>query len=383
MGTHPYSKLPPHAYWRSAVAEVAEIDPVVEPPFRFGLREKVATAGSCFAQHIGRYLKNGGCNYLVTEPAHAFVSENAAAALNYGVYTARYGNIYSSRQLLQLFDRAYGRFSPKENYWRAGAGAVVDPFRPQIQPSGFGSIRELDHDRETHFAAVRAAFETLDIFIFTLGLTEIWRSRDDGAVFPLCPGVSGGEFSPATHEFLNLGVDDVVTDMTEFLERLHSVNPSARVILTVSPVPLVATAEKRHVMVSTIVSKSVLRVACDALTRGRSDFAYFPSYEIVAGGFAGRDYFAADRRSVTQEGVAHVMRVFDRHFVKRGLAEEALRRTMRALTPGKADSGADPVAAAMKVMCDEEALELDRLNAAEPHAAGTAESDAVDPHTNG
>lgn len=359
MKTTPYAKLPPHAYWRRAVAEVAPeaIDPMTEPPFRFGLRDKVATAGSCFAQHIGRYLDCCGCNFLVAEKPHPFIGVKAAEALNYGVYSARYGNVYTSRQLLQLFDRAYGRFTPKENCWREGAGVAVDPFRPQIQPGAFNSERELELDRERHFAAVREAFETLDVFIFTLGLTEAWASREDGAVFPLCPGVAGGDYSETRHVFLNLGVDDVVSDMLAFLERLRGVNPSARMILTVSPVPLAATAEPRHVMVSTVYSKSVLRVACDAITRRAAQTAYFPSYEIVAGGFSGTDYFAADRRSVTPEGVAHVMRVFDRHFIRRTLMEEALRRAREAVTPGHAPE-TEAIAAAMRLMCDEEALDM-------------------------
>lgn len=356
MKTHPYSRLPSHAYWRRAVADVppGELDPVVDPPFRVSARDRIVTAGSCFAQHIGRRLASSGCNYLVTEAPHPFLTEGAARALNYGVYSARYGNVYTTRQLLQLFERAFDRFAPEENYWIEGAGVVVDPFRPQIQEGGFNSVRELDLDRERHFAAVREAFETLDVFIFTLGLTEAWRSRADGAVFPLCPGVAGGEFAPAAHEFVNFGVEEVVADMTAFLERLRGVNAGARVILTVSPVPLVATAERRHVAVSTMASKSILRVACDMLERRFDHVAYFPSYEIVAGGYSGVDYFGPDRRSVTPEGVAHVMGVFDRRFIKRNLLGEALRRTVKALAPAPNDAVAD----AMRLMCDEEALEL-------------------------
>lgn len=360
MTTNPYSRLPATSYWRQSVANAPpdEIDPVVEPRFRLSLREKIVTAGSCFAQHIGRHLQASGCNYLVTETPHPFLSEGAAQALNFGVYSARYGNVYTARQLLQLFDRAYGRFTPVENHWLERAGVVIDPFRPQIQEGGFNSVRELDLDRERHFAAVREAFETLDIFIFTLGLTEAWRSRADGAVFPLCPGVAGGRYAPSAHEFVNFGVDEVVADMSAFLERLRGVNAGARVILTVSPVPLAATAERRHVMVSTMASKSILRVACDALERRFDEVAYFPSYEIVAGGYSGVDYFGPDRRSVTPEGVAHVMRVFDRHFVRRNLVGEALRRTVKALTPASAAAPGDAVEQALKLMCDEEALEL-------------------------
>lgn len=356
MKQHPYVDLPPQAYWRDAVANVApgDLDPAGEPRFRFGPNEKVVTAGSCFAQHIGRFLLRDGCNFLVTEAAHPFLTAAAAQALNYGVYSARYGNVYTARQLLQLFDRAFGAFTPQENAWAEQDGVVIDPFRPQIQPRGFNSFRELEIDRARHFAAVRDAFASLDVFIFTLGLTEAWRARADGAVFPLCPGVSGGVFDPARHEFVNFGVEEVVADMTAFLARLKEVNPGARVILTVSPVPLVATAEPRHVLVSTICSKAILRAACDMLERRHPHVAYFPSYEIVASGFAG-DYYEADRRSVSREGVAHVMRVFERQFIARGGVGEAVRA--RRDDPAPAGE-ADVLAAFFKLICEEEALGL-------------------------
>jgi hypothetical protein len=74
-----------------------------------------------------------------------------------------------------------------------------------------------------------------------------------------------------------------VTDMSAFIGSLREVNPKAKVILTVSPVPLFATAVDRHVLVSTTYSKSVLRVAAQALVESYDYVFYFPAYEIVAG----------------------------------------------------------------------------------------------------
>jgi hypothetical protein len=359
MAPHPYSRLPDSAYWRRSVAQADELDPMTEPPFRFGVKNAIVAAGSCFAQHIGRYLRASGYNYLITEPAHPLVSARAELRLNYGIYSARYGNVYTPRQMLQLFDRAYGRFKPREDVWRESDGMVLDPFRPQIQPGGFNSERELQFDRARHFRAAREAFEKLDIFIFTLGLTEAWRSREDGAIFPLCPGVAGGVFDPSRHEFVNFDVDAIVGDMKAFIARLRDVNRKARVILTVSPVPLMATAEPRHVLVSTVYSKSALRVACEILAR-QQGVAYFPAYEIVAGGFAG-DYFAPDRRSVTEEGVAHVMRIFSRHFLKQPFAKLAIGKALDIVTrrPPREAPELQAIEDVFKVMCDEEALDLD------------------------
>ncbi len=269
MADHPYRSLPDSAYWRRSVAAAgAEVDPVVGDFPRITRADKVATAGSCFAQHVARHLAASGFNYLVAETAHPIVPEEAARAAGYGLYTARYGNIYTTLQLVQLFDRAYGRFEPSEDVWIGPDGrSVVDPFRPTIQPGGFASEAEMRADRAQHLAKVREAFETLDLMIFTLGLTEGWVSTIDGAAFPLCPGVAGGRFDPAVHAFCSLRTAEVRAQIGGFFDRLRSVNPRARLILTVSPVPLAATASGNHVLPGNIYSKSPPRRRIARLSR--------------------------------------------------------------------------------------------------------------------
>ncbi|HEX3663646.1 MAG TPA: GSCFA domain-containing protein [Rhizomicrobium sp.] len=329
-GVHPYTGLPDHQFWRKSAGD--DLDPVTKS-FTICPDTKVATAGSCFAQHMSRALAANGLNYFVAE------KDPGTGGANYGVFSARYGNIYTAKQLVQLFDRAYGKFQPKDTCWRRRA-RFFDPFRPGIEPDGFASVRELRLSRRDHFTAVRQMFQQLDVFVFTLGLTEAWRAKSDGAVFPLAPGVSAGVFNPELHEFVNFGVAEVIQDLNDFLRRLARVNRKARVILTVSPVPLAATFEPAHVLVSTTYSKSVLRVAAEEVARTHRRVTYFPSYEIITGNFNRGRYFGADLRSVTPTGVDHVMRVFLRHFtVDREIAAE--------------------VREALEIVCEEERL-LDR-----------------------
>jgi hypothetical protein len=316
VSNHPYQTLPDKAFWRKAVAgpRPAEVDPVGVFDLRIRPETKVATAGSCFAQHIARYLRDYGYNYFVAEPGHPILPDIIREANNYGLFSCRYGNIYTARQLRQLMERAYGHFEPRENVWADAHDVVRDPFRPTSQPGGFISEEEMRLDRSQHLAAVRRMFEELDVFVFTLGLTECWRSRDDGAVFPLCPGVEGGTFDAERHEFYNQTVDDVVDDLSAFMQALASVNEAAQVVLTVSPVPLIATAVPgAHVLSATTYSKSVLRAAAEMVRQRFSNVHYFPSYEIITGPFSRGAYYAADIRNVVVEGVSHVMRLFIEH----------------------------------------------------------------------
>jgi len=373
MRKHPYQDLPTHCFWRNAVAgpALANVDPVVAPKFTISRTDRVATAGSCFAQHIARHLSRSGFNYFVTEKAHPRVPSKVADEFGYGLFTARYGNIYTSRQLLQTLRRAYGLFTPIDDVWVSDDGRGIDPFRPQIQPRGFASEAEYWADRDQHFAAIRRAVEQLDVFVFTLGLTEVWISREDGAAYPLCPGVAGGIFDEQRHIFVNLKVADVVADMNAALGFVRSKNPRARFILTVSPVPLIATATGESVLAATTYSKSVLRVACEEIAADYDDVAYFPSYEVITGNYNRGRYFAPDLRSVTEEGVAHVMRLFMQHYAGasggRGPATrppqgEQPKRPVEAIVGGGQDDQAQSRAIheVVAVMCDEEILDRSR-----------------------
>ena len=159
---------------------------------------------------------------------------------------------------------------------------MIDPFRPGLRYPA-RSDREFDLLTTQHLEAVRAAIGVATVFVFTLGLTEAWESAADGAVFPACPGTIAGTFSPVKHRFHNFGVEEVREDLRSSIALLRAHNPGVRVILTVSPVPLVATATDEHVLMATTYSKSVLRAAAGEVATREPSVTYFPAFEIVTG----------------------------------------------------------------------------------------------------
>ncbi|MFO1103651.1 MAG: GSCFA domain-containing protein [Methylocystis sp.] len=194
----PYLGRPDWTYWRGGIVESSVVDPVVSVPFKIGRTDRVATAGSCFAQHISRALLESGFNYSVYE---TFDPGGVARDENYGVFPAPFGNVYTVRQLVQLFDRVYGKFAPADDAWINRDGHLVDPLRPRIQRTGFESREALAADRARHLHKVREMFETCDVFIYTLGLTETWLSNVDGTVFPLCPTAISDDVPAENYRF--------------------------------------------------------------------------------------------------------------------------------------------------------------------------------------
>lgn len=313
MTAHPYASLPAERYWRKAVAGLPPfaLDPTRTDAFRLTRTERIATAGSCFAQEVAKVLKRAGFNFYVAEPPPA--RQAGAFAEGEGNFSARYGNVYTTRHLVQLLERAYGRFVPQLTAWQREDGRFVDPFRPRMEPDGFASPEDVAADRDHHLACVRELFENLDTLVFTLGLTEGWVDAMDGAALQLAPGVAGGEWNPERYAFVNATVGQMTDDMTRFIDGLRAVNPKARVVLTVSPVPIIATLEDRHVLVSNGYTKSALRVVADEVCRARPDVHYFASYEVSTSPATAGRYYGDNLRAINEAGIRHVMRLFLAH----------------------------------------------------------------------
>ena len=316
---NPYKAQAERAFWRASVGSkhFADLSDLWKPmPLRKS--DRIATAGSCFAQHIGNNLAARGAAFMDLEPAPpVFESAVQARRWGYGVFSCRYGNVYTTRQLIQLFDEAHGTRTPEERVWEKD-GRFYDALRVSVDPVGQDSSETVLALRARHLAAVRRMFAELDVFVFTLGLTEGWESTRDGTMFAVAPGTVAGTYDPERHVFHNLRAAEIRADMVSFWERLRAVNPKGRMLLTVSPVPLAATATDNHVLVATTYSKSVLRSVAGELAEDFSDIYYFPSYEIISSHPGRGMFFEPDLRNVNLFGVNYVMR----HFFSGPLASE-------------------------------------------------------------
>lgn len=312
MTGNPYSDSPDAAFWRQGVAQTSPLDmpDIYTPKWAMEPDWAIATAGSCFAQHIARNLRQSGYNVIDAERAPNGLAPARRNAFGYALYSARFGNIYTARQLRQLFEEALGDAPPSAHIWERD-GRYFDALRPNVEPQGLATRAEIEAHRAWHLERVREMMQSTDFFVFTLGLTEAWVHKASGTVFPTAPGVIAGTFDAEDYAFQNFGFNEIVEDLTEALRLLARARGGpVRTMLTVSPVPLTATAENRHVLLSSTYSKAVLRAVAGHLADQNPEIDYFPSYEIVTNPAARGVFYASNLRSVTPEGVDIVMRHF-------------------------------------------------------------------------
>jgi hypothetical protein len=357
MARSPYADYPSHTFWRTGVAEIttAVDTELYNRKWEITRDMKIATAGSCFAQHIGRHLRAGGFSILDVEPAPQHLPEDRHLHFGYGIYSGRYGNVYTMRQMLQLAREALGETPRRDFLWEKD-GRWYDGLRPTIEPDGLSSPAAVTYHRDWHLGRVRKLLTSMDMLIFTLGLTEAWIDKETGTVFPVCPGTVTDNFDPQKHVFHNFTYPEIHADFLELKALLEDHRPKhkprLKFLLTVSPVPLTATAAGRHVQVATVYSKSVLRAVSGDLSDAFPEIDYFPSYEIITSPWSGRDFYAGNKRSVTAEGVGTAMHLFMTSHGGEAMDATPVKQKPRAAPTESFEEDPD-----MLVVCDEELLD--------------------------
>lgn len=317
---NPYSDLPPTAFWRSGVAEEDpfDISNLYAKKFEIGPKARIAAAGSCFAQRVSQFLKRSGYRVIDAEPAPGRLPTDVAQSFGYGMFSARYGNIYTLVQLLQLLREATGEITPTDAdlAWHHPDGGYIDAMRPAVEPQGLPSIADLRESRAAHLEKVRQVFQDMHVLVYTLGLTETWRNDATGLVYPSAPGVFGTPDTPDTYRLWNTTFPDNLNAFKTFHRTVKKLRGGRklRYVLTVSPVAMTATATGNHILAANTYTKSLLRTVAGHLADTNAYVDYLPSYEIVINQAARSGFYDSNLRTIRPQGVDAAMKLFfDQH----------------------------------------------------------------------
>nr|WP_252731419.1 GSCFA domain-containing protein [Lentibacter algarum] len=316
-----------------------------------------ATYGSCFAQHISRAVQAEGKPWVNAEPCPKSTSSALAAKFGYGVYSARTANIYTARMLAFWAELAQDPDKCESvEIWEDNKGKQPryrDSLRPMIEPEGFESPEECLALLKNTARAFGRSVAQAQVFVFTMGLTEGFENTRTGQPYALCPGTLAGTYNPDEHQFHNYTYPQILASMQTAIAALKEINPSLKILLTVSPVPLTATADKAHILLATTYSKSTLRAVAGDLATSDDDIDYFPSYEIISQPPTRGIFFEPNMRSVSLKGVELVMQ----HFFK------GMRFTKEKLKENKAEAKRQAAIlaedAAAELACEEAALDTE------------------------
>lgn len=292
-----------------------------------GAGDSVVTMGSCFAQELRDHLAERGFasgNFWIPSGLN-----NTFAILDFVSWCVTGSD--------------------------TGAGFRYDRFDD-------GQIRQwLPQERQERY---ERHLREAGAFVFTFGLAEVWQDRETGGVF--WRGIPEKIFDSDRHVFRLTTVEENEQNIVRIVELIRSVNPDAPIVLTLSPVPLMATFRGQSCVTADAVSKSVLRVAIDLVANRRLEGVYYwPSFEVVrwAGGhLPWPAYGVPDRRArhVTRYLVAEIIDAFvEAFYTPAAVAELRARNAGRPVVdPGSVRGRIEDAAWPLTTRAEELAHEL-------------------------
>lgn len=241
---------------------------------------RITAFGSCFAAHISKWLAGNG--YRVN-----------GEGLDLNAHIIRFGegmvNTFAIREQIEW---ALEGKSLEEGLW-------------------FGEHKEIVLPTEDVRLATRELLLGTEALVITLGLSEIWYDKRSGRAF--WRAVPASLFDESRHGFRVSSVLENLDNLAAIHALVRKHMPRARLIFTLSPIPLMATFRPISCLTANSVSKAILRVAIDELMRqSPQGLHYFPSYEIVKELFDSP--YLDDNRHVKPEVVQFIMRTFAKHY---------------------------------------------------------------------
>jgi len=126
------------------------------------------------------------------------------------------------------------------------------------------------------------ALSEADAFIYTLGVAACFFERGTNRfILPESRQLALQAFAEH-YEFRTTSVQENLDNMLRMIARLRELNPALKIFITVSPVPMQSTFERKSAVLADCMSKSTLRLVADQLCRSDlKDIFYWPSFEIV------------------------------------------------------------------------------------------------------
>jgi len=245
-------------------------------PEKIGLESPVITVGSCFADVMGQRL----------------------AANKFNVLANPFGNIYNPISIHALLLMAIKQSVPSEqSFIQRSAIWYNDHFHSAYSASTKG-------DLQTQLTSIiEQAHNQLTLakwLIITYGTSWVYERTDRKEIVANCHKLPASYFRKTLLE-----EGQIISSFSHLYAYLTKLNPSIRIILTVSPV--------RHIkdtLALNNVSKSLLRIACHKIVQQYSDVAYFPSYELMLDDLRDYRFYKSDMIHPTVDAEDYIWEKF-------------------------------------------------------------------------
>jgi hypothetical protein len=249
--------------------------PVPKFPFQISYQDHILLLGSCFSDHIGTFLtKNRFC--VLSNPFGTLFNPVSIAnalkmTMDPALFTTDYGYFFDNRHISFAHHSSFSHSDESQ-------------FIKQIEQGW----------RDTNFF-----LEQTNFLCITFGTAYCYKFLARDLVVANCHKIPNAQF-----EKFRLKIDEIVHLYKDLVQKLRKINPSLKIIFTVSPVRHLGDGFHENQL-----SKSVLHLAIEQLTNDENIF-YFPAYELMMDDLRDYRFYAEDLCHVGENGVRYIESVF-------------------------------------------------------------------------
>jgi len=232
--------------------------------------------GSCFAENMASKFMNAGFSIDLNPFGIAYNPLSLSQNLNRLLDNRPYGadELFNDNEIYHSFSH-HSRFS----------GADPDEVLTKINSR---------MDQSSAF------LRTAHLLIVTFGTAYVYRLQSNGNVVSNCHKLPAKFFT-----YKRLTINEIVKEWNGLIHRLQMLNPSLRILFTVSPIRHWKDGAHENQL-----SKSILLISIDELLRNHSLCSYFPAYEILLDDLRDYRFYAEDMLHPSTQAIDYVWEKF-------------------------------------------------------------------------
>ena len=248
---------------------------------KIGLKNRILTTGSCFADAIGERL----IKYKFDTLANPFGATYNPLSIHDALKNAIERKPLPPDSFVEN-NNVYLNFNYHSRWWRT-------------------SKSELQQTLQNLNDSVGEFLRTCSFIMLTYGTAWIYSRKDNGEPVANCHKIPANQFLKTL-----VTAEDIVSSFGAFFKAIRMYNTDCKIILTVSPV-----RHLKDTLELNSVSKAMLRTACYEISQTFPETDYFPAYEIIMDDLRDYRFYKSDMIHPTVDAEEYIWQRFgERYF---------------------------------------------------------------------
>lgn len=242
-------------------------------------------------------------------------SDNMAEQLSRRLFNVKanpFGTLFNPASISQILQRIASRkhFCENEIFKSGNLYRSYDCHSSLCDISADNMLDILNQEIDS---SAEFLYKATDVFL-TFGTAWIYELKETGKVVANCHKQNPNMFARR-----KMSIDETETQIKNAIEAIKSVNPKAKIWLTVSPVRHLADGAHENNL-----SKATLLLASENVSK-QTDIIYFPSYEIVLDELRDYRFFSSDMCHPSDMAVNYIYELFSEAYFSQDTIELATK----------------------------------------------------------